>query len=366
MSHPSSPPQFLSLTATALAKSLLLAGVLLVTGIAFAQSADTLPYVVQPGESLRSIAQQQFKFGGSWQALRDLNGIPITRENSIRPGQSLLFKREWVELPAPKPLAEAKASISSAGAGFALQTSEGVARAGAGAALAEGSRLRTGTTAGASFTLEDGSKAQLSPYTVVDVVQLRKDAVSGQLKSIFRLVQGTMQIAVSKLTGAKPDRVVITTATATIGVRGTVFRVNASDTDTTSEVIEGTVALAAAGAEVPVPGGFGSKVQGNAPPLQPVALLPASKDFSRLPYYEARSRAASVPARFEWEAVGGAVRYTVQVATDAQFESLVGQMSSASARADFEALPRGYLFVRVRAYDVNDLGGYDLVRSIRM
>ncbi len=339
-------------------------------GAAHAQSpSELVDYTVQSGDSLQSIAQRQFKFGGSWQALRELNQIAPRTQNSIYPGQSLKLRREWLEKPAPPPPPAplpSQVTLQSAGPGLILRQAGSTVAAQVGTQLAEGTLLQTGPTTGASFTMEDGSKAQLAPNSSLELTRLQKNAATGQLQSVFRLVQGSMQMVVSKLKGAKPDRMLIQVATATLGIRGTSFRVSTLGNSAQSEVLEGNVELGAASALVALPGGYGSKVVGTAPPLPPIALLPAPSAFTRMPWYSQHETAASLPARLEWQPVPGAVRYLVQVASDAAFDQLVAQQDSTQARADFAALPRGYNFVRVRAIDANGLAGYDLQRAFRL
>ena len=336
-------------------------------GVANAQAAPeaTQNYTVEAGDTLQAIAQKLFKYGGSWQELRDLNNIARTSENRIFPGQSLLIKSKWLEAP-PLPATQAKvitfgqgASRTDGGTTQALQST---------APLVEGSRVKTGPGAGATIELEDKSRAQLAPNTELELVQLRKDSVTGQLRSVFRLVSGSLQMAVPKLLGASPDRLVIRTATATVGIRGTVFRVNVlgDEAGTTSEVLEGRAELDAGGSPVPLPGGFGSKAAPRAPALGAVALLPASVDFVRLPLLEMKPTTPTAPASFEWASVAGAARYQVTLSRDSQFEDVLSTTSTLDAKVTFPAVPRGYVFIKVRAFDGNEIGGFDLTRSLRM
>ena len=338
-----------------------------VAAVATAQSSPvtTQNYTVEPGDSLQGIAQKLFKYGGSWQELRDLNNIARNAENRIFPGQTLAIKSQWLE-PPKLPVAQAKVITSGQGASSTFQGNTNTLVSAA--TLVEGSRVKTGPGAGATIELEDKSRAQLAPNTELELVQLRKDGATGQLRSIFRLITGSMQMAVPKLLGATPDRLVIRTATATVGIRGTVFRVNVLDGDagTTSEVLEGRAELEAEGSQVPLPGGFGSKAAPRVKALDAVALLPASKDFLKLPLLEMKPTTPTTPASFEWASVAGAARYQVTLSRDSEFQDVVSSASTAAAKVDFAAVPRGYLFIKVRAYDSNEIGGFDLTKSLRM
>lgn len=345
--------------------ALALTGCFVAAATAQTQPAATQSYTVEAGDTLQGIAQKLFKYGGSWQELRDLNNISRNAENRIFPGQTLAVKSQWLEIPK-LPVAQAKVITSGQGAISSFQGNTSALTSAA--ALVEGSRLKTGPGAGATIELEDKSRAQLAPNTEIELVQLRKDNATGQLRSIFRLITGSMQMAVPKLLGASPDRLVIRTATATIGIRGTIFRVNVlgGDAGTTSEVLEGRAELEAEGSQVPLPGGFGSKAAPRVKALDAVALLPASRDFLKLPLLEMKPTTPTTPATFEWASVPGAARYQVTLARDSQFEDLVSSTSTADAKVDFSAVPRGYLFIKVRAYDSNEIGGFDLTRSLRM
>ena len=337
------------------------------TGSAWAQSApaSTQTYTVQAGDTLQVIAQRLFKFGGSWQELRDLNAISRNAENRIFPGQTLLVKNQWLEAPA-LPVTQARVVSTGQGASTTYQGTSGALVASSN--LAEGTRLRTGPSSGATIELEDKSRAQLAPNTEVELVQLRKDSVTGQLRSIFRLVAGSLQMAVPKLAGAAADRLVIRTSTATMGIRGTNFRVSSAGDmqPTTSEVLDGRAELTAGGSLVPLPGGFGSKAAASGAPLAAVPLLAASAEFVKVPPLEIAPKTPTTPASFEWASVPGAARYDVTLSSDSQFENILSNTSTPSTTADFAAVPRGFVFIKVRAYDANGIGGYDLTRSLRM
>lgn len=351
--------------AMAVAFSLVLACGFAPTAAAQTAPGATQSYTVEAGDSLQGIAQKLFKYGGSWQELRDLNGIVRNAENRIYPGQTLSIKSQWLE-PPKLPIAQAKVITAGQGASSMINGSANALLSTA--SLVEGSRIKTGPGAGATIELEDKSRAQLAPNTELELVQLRKDGVTGQLRSVFRLISGSLQMAVPKLLGASPDRLVVRTSTATVGIRGTVFRVNVlgDEAGTTSEVLEGRAELDAGGSPVPLPGGFGSKAAPRAPALGAVALLPASSDFVRLPLLEMKPTTPTTAAGFEWASVPGAARYQVTLSRDSQFEEVISTTSTAEAKASFAAVPRGYLFIKVRAYDSNEIGGFDLTRSLRM
>jgi hypothetical protein len=317
-------------------------------------------YLVKPGDSLQSIAQQLLKHGGSWQALRDLNGIASSSQNLIVPGQRLRVPATWIE---PPPLQQVAAKLQSRGADLQLQLPAGVSGADL---LPQGSVLRTSSQP-ARFVLEDGSSVQMAPRTELVLESLGKEGVSGQLRTVLRLVTGSLQTVVTKLTQPHPDRLKIATATATIGVRGTSFRATVMpDAAVSSEVLDGRAQLDALGTSVPLPAGFGSKASSGQKPLDAVPLLPASAGFTRLPMQEIKPTTATTTARFEWQAVPEAERYEIAIAHDEHFEQLIHTASSATALAQFEQVPRGYIFIRVRAYDRHGLGGYDLTQALRM
>ena len=334
--------------------------------LAPAAKADsaTRDYTTEAGDTLQRIARRLFKYGGSWQELRDLNGIARANENLVRPGQVLRMKQAWLS-PPTLPLPQSQARISSASAGMTVQTGNVSAPAQLQQSVGEDARVRT-AQAGGSLTLEDGSVALLAPNTELELVQVRKDALSGQVRSILRLVTGSVEVVVTKLKGARPDRMSVITRTSTLGVRGTTFRVHSPQgaLATTSEVLEGEVEFSASGAAVALPGGFGSKAEANSPPLTPVALLPASSGFLRWPEYEMGMTAPTTARRFEWSAVSAAGYYEIMVAADSRFESPIFVQRTQTPAASFDALPRKFLFVRVRAYDANGLGGYDLTRGL--
>ena len=324
----------------------------------------TRDYIAETGDSLQRIARRVFKYGGSWQELRDLNGIARANENLVQPGQVLRMKLAWLSPPA-RPLPQSQARISSASTGMTVQTGNVSAPAQLQQNVGEGARVATGQEGG-SLSLGDGSVARLGPNTELELVQIRQDDASGHLRSILRLVTGSVEVVVTQLKGARPDRMRVITRTSSLGVRGTTFRVHSPEgaLTTTSEVLEGQVEFSASGAAVALPGGFGSKAAANSPPLTPVALLPAPSGFLGWPEYEMGMTTPTTARQFEWSAVSAADHYEIMVATDSRFESPIFVQRTQTPAVRFDALPRRFLFVRVRAYDANGLGGYDLTRGL--
>jgi predicted phage tail protein len=61
------------------------------------------------------------------------------------------------------------------------------------------------------------------------------------------------------------------------------------------------------------------------------------------------TEAASRPLRLEWKDSGGATRFQVQVARDAEFRSVTHDLVSSQAFLEIQGLPEGELHWRVRA-----------------
>ena len=230
----------------------------------------------------------------------------------------------------------------------------------AGARPAQGSVVETGADGSATPDLADGSvitrqkpqRAEARPDASASTASTPHTASQLQLGS------GRVEAQV------KPHRDVgrfeISTPVAVSAVRGTQFRdgFDAATDHATAETLDGSVDVGSAARSVPVPAGFGTRVERGAAPLAPIALLPPP-DLSGVP-----ATATDPVAHIAWAPVAGAGSYRIQVADDRGFQVLLADLAVGAAAADLPTLPEGVHWLRVRSIDTLGLEGRDAVMQL--
>jgi len=142
-----------------------------------------------------------------------------------------------------------------------------------GMVLEAGTVIRTGQESKVLLTFFEGSTIVLESNTEIRIEQLSKES-DGCNIILLRQFLGRTWSLVEKLTDIR-SRYEIQTPSANAMVRGTSFIVDVNDGGSTHVgVTEGVVAMAAQGAEVPVPAGFESSVNSGTQPSTPVQMDP--------------------------------------------------------------------------------------------
>ena len=96
-----------------------------------------------------------------------------------------------------------------------------------GDALSEADRLETGPTGGASMVLRDGTVVTMGGNASLTLTRTRYDATTQIGEMLFGLLRGSMRVVTGLIAKVNPRSVEIHTPTATLGVRGTDFIVEA-------------------------------------------------------------------------------------------------------------------------------------------
>ena len=140
---------------------------------------------------------------------------------------SLWFPAAWAQSPTP---------VSPEHAGFVkmvrgdvqLLNAGGVLRpARAGDEVAPIERIVTGPDAAASVVLRDGSTLVVGPSSRLDLKEFAFDATTHDGNMLMTLLRGSLRVITGLIGKTQPDAVRIETQTATIGIRGTDFIVQA-------------------------------------------------------------------------------------------------------------------------------------------
>jgi hypothetical protein len=92
-----------------------------------------------------------------------------------------------------------------------------------GDAITERDRIATGPNSAAAFALRDGTSISLGPNSTVDLESFQYESTKQEGGMAIGLIGGTMRFITGLLGKHSPDRVRISTSTATVGIRGTDF-----------------------------------------------------------------------------------------------------------------------------------------------
>ena len=239
----------------------------------------------------------------------------------------------------------------------------------AGIRLRESTRIQTRNDSSAVIELDDGSRIQIMPRTVADIVENRHhpapDAASGRVVNWFtsklRLVQGALDSSIDLIAPrAKPLEV--ETADSLIGVRGTQFRVTSAQAQPDRiEVLRGAVSHTdrKSRTEIALQAGEGLVMDAAQPEARQVSrLLPA-------PQLGSQTTTLSLPhAIWSFPAQADAHAYRVIVSRDPGFETVVSSELLQLPHKDMGSLGDGLWHVRVRSVDRHGLEGFDADTSL--
>ncbi len=323
-----------------------------------------LPYTVTAHDTLIGLNRTLFSAPGAWKEVSRLNHLPDS--NRIKPGQVLMVPAEYLHSKVvPAQLLSAFGDVRI-----------GDRPAASGALLDVGQSIRTGDSSTAIVQLADGSHVKLAPDTEGRLDEQRRFQVKataaaiddGLVAASLRLLSGSVEVFASKVLRARPLEV--STPTAVIGVRGTVYRVRNDVTPASggtaainvsaTEVLEGQVHAQVgsdAGQSAEVPAKFGAPLE---PGKKPVVLpLPPAPDLSALP-----ASFDQLPIKLHL-AGNGPLR--VQVANDAAFDHIVLDLHVAAG--DDIRIPQladGDWHLRARRISPEGLEGLDGLHDLHL
>ena len=321
-----------------------------------------VPYTVTSHDTLIGLNRSLFAAPGVWKDVARINHL--SNQNRINPGQVLMVPARYLHSQV------VPAQLLSVFGDVRIGDKPAVA----GAQFNVGDTLRTGESSSAVVQLADGSHVKLAPNTQGRLDEQRRFQVKataaavddGLVAASLRLLSGSVEVFASKVLRARPLEV--STPTAVIGVRGTVYRVRNDVTQgangvvvnaSATEVLEGKVHAqvgATVGQAADVPAKFGAPLEDGRKPA--VLPLPPAPDLGALP-----AQFDQLPIRLHID--GGPLR--VQLANDAAFDHI--QLDLHVPAGDDVRIPQladGTWHLRVRRISPEGLEGLDAVRDFTL
>jgi hypothetical protein len=308
-------------------------------------SDEILVYRTKDGDTLQGLAKRWFANPEDWRRAMALN--KIKDPDSIPAGTALRLRSVWLKTnPISAELVAFRGDVRVVRKTAGLPVMKGMA-------LSEGDIVETGPNGYATLTLPDRSQVSLPSASRIRLARLRQVPMSDSIDRRFTLEQGRSEARVTPM--ANPaSRFLITTPVAVAAVRGTQYVVTytPSEMKAVTVVTEGKVAVQRLGGieDVLVRAGFGNMTTMNGA-TRPIALLPA-------PAVEMPERVQdSETVAFRIKPVAGAVRYRVEIASDAGFVDRVGSVEVDGLVASFKDVADGSYHVRAFALDALGLSG---------
>ncbi len=336
----------------------LAAAVLLSAAPAAAQSpvssrqAETLDYVVRPGDTLIDLASAYMN--------RPLDYRRVQRENRVANPRRLSIGRT-LALPVDLLRADPDEARIAGFRGAVSLNQDGVSGAPtSGQIVRESAVLSTGANAFVRLALSDGSHVVVPSNSRVRVSRLRRYAINGAVDHALTVETGRAESRVTPRT--RPGGFAIRTPVSVSAVRGTDFRVSFDEASERSatEVLEGAVAVASGENEALAAADQGVSAAAGAVRLQPLLPAPAL----------ARPDAPQTQPQvvFEVQPLPGAERYRGRIAQDAgMIESFAEADSAPGGPLVFGDMEEGAYFLRLTALSPEGLEGkattYSFIRA---
>jgi len=311
-------------------------------------AADEWTYTTRPNDTIWDISKKYLKSVTYWKKLQSHNSVDIAKH--LSPGTKLRIPLEWLKTQA------APALVLSVTGNVNLQPSNNKSlNALTTKKLVKiGDTLITGENGSALIQFADSSTLLVQKNSRVVFNTLSVYGQSGMVDTQIRLQQGRVETAVKPLRGSI-SRFEITTPAAVAAVRGTSFRVAYEKTQETmaSEVVKGSINVAAQGSDLSINKGFGSITEKGNPPQPPVKLLD-KPTLSDLP-----NKIIHLPFNFKWPVLDGALEYRIQISPAKQTNSLSLESTQVMNHFNLKQLNDGQYIIRVRGIDANKLEGFN-------
>lgn len=294
------------------------------------------------GDTLSSIARRYTTRQENWSAIGKLNRI--TADTAIPVGTRITIP---AELLADDPV-QAKVSASSGSIRAFAPDGRNVPLA-PGAKLTEGMQIETGSNSFVTLVLPDQSRVSLPSNSRIKLAKLRAARYTNTPRTEILLVRGKVESNVAPLK-ANQGRYEVRTPLSVAAVRGTHFRVGASDTAAATEVLSGQVGVGQAGkpSDLLLDGGYGNLIDAKSVG-KPVKLLPPPQ-LASPPTRVGRSgvQVALAP-------VAGANAYQIQLFAGA--ERLLQELRSDTPRISLDGVTDGEYRLLVASIDKHGLQG---------
>lgn len=301
---------------------------------------DDVIIEVRAGDTLGDLARTQMDTPARWRDVANYNLLPDP--NRIEPGQQLRVKRVWLRSRSGSLKVEVVTGEATAN-GKVLKAGDWIP-AGARVLTAQGGALR--------LRMPDTSLVNMLESSDLKVERLEQRA-DGAFSSLLRLVTGQIDAFKAKHEAGMAD-LAVAGRNATVGIRGTHFRVRQDGVVTFTEVEEGTVAFDAT--QTPVVLALNAREGSVANGRDAAQVIPLLSE----PVYPQLPAVFDTPY-IEWT-MGeqeGALRYVGELSQNEAFSAQLVSVRSDGKTIRLNDLPNGRYWLKLRAVDVHGLQGME-------
>lgn len=305
-------------------------------------------YTFRPGDSLWNIAKEYTTSVNNWKEIERINNIRRGTDRRIQPGTRVVIPVSMLKLqPTPAVV------IAVSGKVLLTRKNGEQSTVVVDDKLYIGDRVNTEAKQSVRLQFADKSELQVLSHSEVELDKLSYYKNNGMVDTRVRLNSGSVNTWVEKQTEDSIYQII--TPAAITAVRGTAFRLSATDGNISrTEVTEGTVAVSAGQSKKDVKEGFGIVAEKDKPLPEPVKLLPA-------PELTVSESSDHRQIKAEWKALEGAAFYRYQLATDSDFNDVVKELKTTETLHFFDDLDTGKYYFKVRGIDQLALEGLDSV-----
>jgi hypothetical protein len=301
---------------------------------------DDVTIEVRSGDTLGDLARAQLDLPTRWRDVANYNLLPDP--NLIEPGQQLRIKRVWLKARAGSMKVEAVTGEATVN-GKVLK---------AGDTIPSGARVVTAQGGALRLRIPDTSLVNMLERSEIKVERLEQRG-DGVLAALLRLVTGQIDTFKAKHEAGMAD-LAVAGSNATIGIRGTHFRVRQDGVVTFTEVEEGSVSFDAI--QTPLVLALNARegsVANGRDAAQVIPLLPE-------PVYPELPAVFDTPY-IEWTMgeLPGAQRYVGELAQNEAFSDRLVSVRSDGKVVRLNELPNGRYWLKLRAVDRHGLQGME-------
>jgi hypothetical protein len=323
----------------------------------FAVTPTCHTHVTVAGDTLINLGQRYLERPLDWPALARVNHVRNPRRLPV--GASLCIPVDLLRAtPRSGVVLEVTGDAMAQWPASKGQTNrqEAVRK---GLEVPPGMSLRTTPNGYVTVQLADGSIIKVQANTEARLDTSKQYVEAGFFSSIWSVLKGRVESLVTHMTGGEP-RFQIKTPQATLGVRGTEFRVAIEEGRTLGETLTGAVAVQGGTRTELVHAGQGT-VSAQGQGVTPPTPLPPPPDVSVLPKLHER-----VLVKLSLPPVPGASHYRVQVAEDADFQRVRGETVSPQPLLKLNDLADGDYYLRARSADSRGLESPDAITTFKL
>ncbi|TNC97017.1 MAG: hypothetical protein FD121_989 [Gallionellaceae bacterium] len=302
--------------------------------------ASDLVYQVKSGDTLGKLANELLDNAKRWRDVARYNQLPDA--NRIEPGQMLRIQQPWLRSKAGMLKVEAVTGLAKAG-GKEIKVGD---------ELSQGAQIETTASSALRLRLPDGSLLNMMESSQLQVEKLEQRQ-GDAFFSLFRLLTGQVETFKKKYPEGMSD-LAIRAKTATLGVRGTHFRMREEGGRAYAEIEQGLVSYDAQKTPMvlALAGGQGSVADGEYA-AEVVNLLPPPT-FPSLP-----NEFDTPYIQWTMPELEGATGFFGELARDEEFSDHLVSVRASKRKIFLRDLPNGRYWLRLRAVDGRGLQGME-------